>query len=69
MCGLPRSNVASTVTEGIETMGYEETAYWLGMAMHRKHPPSDADGVAVPADGAETVAESGVAGAMMEIAE
>lgn len=25
-------------TEGIEEMGREEAAYWLGMAMHRKHP-------------------------------
>ena len=26
------------VAEGIETMEREETAYWLGMAMHRRHP-------------------------------
>jgi hypothetical protein len=26
------------VTEGIEAMGREEAAYWLGMAMHRKNP-------------------------------
>jgi len=26
------------VAEGIETMGREEAAYWLGMAMHRKNP-------------------------------
>ncbi len=26
------------VAEGIEAMSREETAYWLGMAMHRKHP-------------------------------
>ena len=26
------------VTEGIEAMEREETACWLGMAMHRKHP-------------------------------
>ena len=26
------------VAEGIEAMEREETAYWLGMAMHRKHP-------------------------------
>ena len=26
------------VAEGIELMGREEAAYWLGMAMHRKHP-------------------------------
>lgn len=26
------------VTDGIEAMGREEAAYWLGMAMHRKHP-------------------------------
>jgi hypothetical protein len=25
-------------TEGIEDMGREEAAYWLGMAMHRKYP-------------------------------
>ena len=24
--------------KGIEEMGREEAAYWLGMAMHRKHP-------------------------------
>ena len=27
-----------TVAEGIEAMGREEAAYWLGMAMHRKNP-------------------------------
>jgi len=26
------------VSEGIEAMGREEAAYWLGMAMHRKNP-------------------------------
>ena len=26
------------VAEGIEAMSREEAAYWLGMAMHRKHP-------------------------------
>ena len=26
------------VTDGIEAMGREEAAYWLGMAMHRKYP-------------------------------
>lgn len=26
------------VTRGIETMGREEAAYWLGMAIHRKSP-------------------------------
>ncbi len=26
------------VTQGIEAMEHEEAAYWLGMAMHRKHP-------------------------------
>ena len=26
------------VGEGIEAMGREEAAYWLGMAMHRKNP-------------------------------
>jgi hypothetical protein len=25
-------------TDGIEDMGREEAAYWLGMAMHRKYP-------------------------------
>lgn len=25
-------------TEGIEAMGREEAAYWLGMAMHRQYP-------------------------------
>ena len=32
-----RANMRA-VTEGIEMMGREEAAYWLGMAMHRKHP-------------------------------
>ena len=32
-----RSNVRA-VAEGVEAMGREEVAYWLGMAMHRKHP-------------------------------
>lgn len=27
-----------TVADGIERMGREEAAYWLGMAMHRKYP-------------------------------
>ena len=26
------------VVEGIEAMGQEEAAYWLGMAMHRVNP-------------------------------
>ena len=26
------------VAEGIEAMAREEAAYWLGMAMHRRHP-------------------------------
>ena len=26
------------VADGIQQMGTEEAAYWLGMAMHRKHP-------------------------------
>lgn len=26
------------VAEGIDTMGHEEAAYWLGIAMHRKQP-------------------------------
>ena len=26
------------VADGIEAMGREEAAYWLGMAMHRRHP-------------------------------
>jgi hypothetical protein len=26
------------VAEGIEAMGHEEAAYWLGMAIHRKNP-------------------------------
>ncbi len=35
----PRLDVLSgAVAEGIEAMGREEAAYWLGMAMHRKHP-------------------------------
>ena len=32
-----RENMRS-VAEGIDAMGREEAAYWLGMAMHRKHP-------------------------------
>jgi hypothetical protein len=28
----------SCCAEGIEVMGKEEAAYWLGMAMHRKNP-------------------------------
>lgn len=32
-----RDNMRACV-EGIEEMGPEEAAYWLGMAMHRKHP-------------------------------
>jgi hypothetical protein len=26
------------IAEGIEAMGREEAAYWLGMAMHRRNP-------------------------------
>ena len=32
-----RDNLRNVV-EGIEQMGKEEAAYWLGMAMHRKYP-------------------------------
>lgn len=32
-----RENVRA-VAEGIESMGREEAAYWLGMAMHRRNP-------------------------------
>jgi hypothetical protein len=32
-----RDNIRA-VSEGIEAMGREEAAYWLGMAMHRKNP-------------------------------
>ena len=32
-----RDNMRNVV-EGIEAMGKEEAAYWLGMAMHRKNP-------------------------------
>jgi hypothetical protein len=32
-----RDNLRNVV-EGIEQMGKEEAAYWLGMAMHRKNP-------------------------------
>ncbi len=32
-----RDNIRA-VAEGIDTMGREEAAYWLGMAMHRKNP-------------------------------
>jgi len=27
-----------SVTEGVEAMGREEAAYWLGMALHRRNP-------------------------------
>lgn len=32
-----RENIRA-VADGIEAMGREEAAYWLGMAMHRKNP-------------------------------
>ncbi len=32
-----RQNIRA-VAEGIEAMGREEAAYWLGMAVHRKYP-------------------------------
>ena len=32
-----RANMGA-VSEGIEAMGHEEAAYWLGMAMHRRNP-------------------------------
>jgi len=32
-----RENMLACVA-GIEAMGQEEAAYWLGMAMHRQHP-------------------------------
>jgi len=32
-----RENLRAVI-EGIEAMGKEEAAYWLGMAMHRKNP-------------------------------
>jgi hypothetical protein len=32
-----RANMTACAT-GIEAMGKEEAAYWLGMAMHRKYP-------------------------------
>jgi len=32
-----RDNIRA-VAEGIDAMGREEAAYWLGMAMHRKNP-------------------------------
>ena len=38
------------VAEGIDVMGHEEAAYWLGMAMHRKHPRRGACSVAVSPD-------------------
>ena len=46
MLGLLSSNLAPmrkrdnmrAVAEGIEAMGPEEAAYWLGMAIHRKNP-------------------------------
>ena len=35
---MRRRDNMRTVAEGIEGMGREEAGYWLGMAMHRKHP-------------------------------
>jgi len=35
---MRRRDNMRAVTEGIEAMGREEAAYWLGMAMHRKNP-------------------------------
>ena len=32
-----RENIRA-VADGVEAMGREEAAYWLGMAMHRKNP-------------------------------
>lgn len=32
------SATAKAVAQGIEAIGREEAAYWLGMAVHRKHP-------------------------------
>lgn len=36
----PMRNVTNMrqVAEGVERMGLEEAAYWLGMSMHRKNP-------------------------------
>ena len=38
------------VAEGIEQMDREEAAYWLGMAMHRKHPQPGSIGTTSPID-------------------
>ena len=38
MAPMRNRNNMRAVAEGIETMGREEAAYWLGMAMHRKYP-------------------------------
>jgi hypothetical protein len=35
---MRRRDNMRAVAEGIEAMGREEAAYWLGMAMHRKNP-------------------------------
>ena len=35
---MRRRDAMRAVAEGIEAMGHEEAAYWLGMAMHRKNP-------------------------------
>jgi hypothetical protein len=32
-----RENIRA-VADGVEAMGREEAAYWLGMAMHRRNP-------------------------------
>jgi len=36
--GETRGSPCAPAPEGIEEMGREEAAYWLGMAMHRKNP-------------------------------
>ena len=45
-----RENMRAVI-EGIEAMEREETAYWLGMAMHRPNPRRVLSGAAYPANG------------------
>jgi disulfide oxidoreductase YuzD len=35
---MRRRDYIAACAAGIEDMGREEAAYWLGMAMHRKYP-------------------------------
>jgi len=38
LAAMRNRNSMRAVSEGIDAMAREEAAYWLGMAMHRRHP-------------------------------